>query len=330
MLWRVVPGLGLLRVPPRAWVLVVFATAVLAGFGLEELRRQRGRLGRWKRVFLLAAGAFPALLVAGYWLRIGPPPLNLMMFGLMTPLAIALIGLMPQVSRSQVRPHLKPETLKPETILSLAAVLLVTLDLLVVDGTLIKVRSPEEVFAEGREVAAWLAAQPGRFRVYSPSYSIPQHVAELHGLELVDGVDPLQLHVYADYLTRAAGLEPQGYGVTLPPFPEGEDTRTALRHVVPDTEMLGLLGARYVVAFFPIHHPDLLESGVIDGVYVYVNRAAQPVADAKNAIALSDGTSLFEYDPWAVYAGWAVSGVTTLGVLVVWLVCLSRRRRANG
>ena len=325
VLWRVVPGLGLLRVPPRAWVLVVFAAAVLAGFGLEDLRRHRGRLERWKRASLLAAGAFPAMLVAGYWLRIGPPPLNLMMFGIVTPLAIALIGL-----RSQVGRHLKPETLKPETILSLAAVLLVALDLLVVDLTLVEARSPEEVFAEGREAAAWLAAQPGRFRVYSPSYSVPQHVAELAGLELVDGVDPLQLHVYADYLTHAAGLEPQGYSVTLPPFPEGDDTRTALQDVVPDAEMLGLLGARYVAAFFPIHHPDLLESGVIDGVHVYVNRAAQPVADAKNAIGLSDGTSLFEYDPRAVYAGWAVSSVTAASLLAAWVVGLYRRQRGVG
>jgi hypothetical protein len=325
VLWRVVPGLGLLRVPPRAWVLVVFAAAVLAGFGVEEVRRHRGKLERWKRASLLAMGAFPALLVVGYWLLVGPPPLNLAMFGIVTPLTVALIGL-----RSQVGPNLKPETLKPETLFGLAAALLVTLDLLVVDLTLVGARSPAEVFAEGREAAAWLAAQSGHFRVYSPSYSIPQHVAELHGLELADGVDPLQLRVYAGYLTRAAGLEPQGYSVTLPPFPEGEDTRTALQDVVPDAEMLGLLGVRYVAAFFPIRHPDLLELGVMDGVYVYLNQAAQPVVDAEAAIGLSDGTNLFEYDPGAVYAGWAVSGVTWLGLLAAWLVCLSRRRRVDG
>jgi hypothetical protein len=330
VLWRVVPGLGLLRVPPRAWVLVVFAAAVLAGLGVEEVRRHRGKLERWKRASLLAMGVFPALLVAGYWLLVGPPPLNLAMFGVMTPLAVALIGFRFQVSRFQVGTHLKPETLKPETIFGLAAVLLVTLDLLVVDLTLVGARSPEEVFAEGREAAAWLAAQPGRFRVYSPSYSIPQHVAELVGLELADGVDPLQLRVYADYLTRAAGLEPQGYSVTLPPFPEGNDTRTALQDVVPDAGMLGLLGARYVAASFPIRHPDLLELGGMDGVYVYLNQAAQPVVDAEAAIGLSDGTNLFEYDPGAVYAGWAVSGVTGLGLLAAWLVCLSRRHRVDG
>jgi len=227
---------------------------------------------------------------------------------------------------------LKPETLKLETILGLAAVLLVAVDLLVVDRTLVGARPPEEVFADGRAAAEWLAAQPGHFRVYSPSYSIPQHVAELYGLELADGVDPLQLRVYADYLTRAAGLAPQGYSVTLPPFPEGADVRTALRDVVPDAEMLGRLGVRYVAAAFPITDDKLQPMGRFDKVYVYRNEEARPVADAgwSGGIVLSDGTVLFRYHPWAVYAGWAVSGVTVVGLLAGWLASRLRRRRADG
>jgi hypothetical protein len=69
---------------------------------------------------------------------------------------------------------------------------------------------------------------------------------------------------------------------------------------------------------------------VIDGVHVYVNQAAQPVVDAKNAIALSDGTNLFEYDPWAVYAGWAVSSVTAASLLAAWVMGLYRRLRGIG
>ncbi len=356
VLWRVVPGLGLLRVPPRAWVLVVFATAVLAGFGVEGTRgrggrgtrrqgdkgtggqgdketrgqgdKGTGRLKRRKQALLLAMAMFPPLLVVGYWLLVGVPPLNLVMFGVMAPLAIALVGFRFQVSGSQVGANLKLETLKPETIFSLAAVLLVAVDLLVVDATLVGARSPEEVFADGRAAAEWLAAQPGHFRVYSPSYSIPQHVAELHGLELADGVDPLQLHTYADYLTRAAGLEPQGYSVTLPPFPEESDVHTALEDAVPDAEMLSLLGVRYVAAAFPVADRRFQLVDRFDGVYLYRNERAQPVVDAglDGGIVLADGTVLFRYRPWAVHAGWAVSAGTGVSLLAGWL----RRRRADG
>ena len=263
LLYRLIPGLGLLRVPPRIWVLVTFAAAALGGLGVDETIRRGGRNERR---------------------RAGP-----LLFGLV-------------------------------------AVGLVAIDLLSVDATLIKARSPEQVFADGRAAAEWLAAQPGHFRIYSPSYSIPQHVAELYGLELADGVDPLQLCAYADYLTRAAGLEPGGYSVTLPPFPEGSDNvRIALQDVSPDAEMLGQLGVRYVAAAFPISAPGLLEQGVMDGVYVYLNQAAQPVVEAEHAIESGDGTVLFEYNPWPVYAGWAVSVATVIVLSVVWLW----KRRTN-
>jgi hypothetical protein len=334
VLWRVVPGLGLLRVPPRAWVLVVFATAALAGLGVEGPyeRKSTGRRQHRKQALLLALGAFPAMLLLGYRLTVGTPPLNLLMFGVVTPLMAGLIGFKSQVSGVHVKTILKLETLKPETILGLAAVLLVAVDLLVVDGTLIEARPPEKVFAQGREAAEWLAAQPGHFRVYSPSYSIPQHVAELYGLEPADGVDPVQLRDYADYLTRAAGLEPQGYSVTLPPFQEGSDVHTALKDVVPDTEMLGLLGVRYIAAAFPITDSSLQPVGQFDGVYVYHNEEAQPVASAESGsdIVRSDGVTLFHYRPWPVYAGWAVSGVTVTGLLAGWLLDGWRRRRADG
>jgi heme exporter protein D len=350
VLWRIVPGLGLLRVPPRAWVLVVFATAVLAGLGVDQTRGQgkgkgkgwTGSLKRWPRVWLLAVGAFPAMLVAGYWLLVGMPPLNLAMFGLVTPLTVVLVGLGSGASKPCVNVNLKPETLTPETltpetpepeiIFGLAAVLLVAVDLFVVDVTLVEARPPEEIFADGREAAEWLAAQPGRFRVHSPSYSVPQHVAERYGLELADGVDPLQLRVYADYLTRAAGLEPQGYSVTLPPFPEGADVRTALQDVVPDVEMLGLLGVRYVAAAFPIADGKLHLVGQFDGVYVYRNEGAEPLAGTASGgdIVLSDGRTLFRYRPWPAYAGWAASGVTVIALLAAWLVSWSRRRRIDG
>jgi len=280
-------------------------------------RRWR-RAGRWLG---LGVGVFPPLLVAGYWLLVGVPPLNLMMFGVVMPLAVILC-------------HSQHAT----QWLGLAAVLLVAVDLLVMDGTLVEARSPEEIFADGRAAAEWLAAQPGHFRVYSPSYSIPQHVAELYGLELADGVDPLQLHTYAEYLTRAAGVEPQGYSVTLPPFSEGAavrtapDVRTALRDVTPDVEMLGRLGVRYVAAAFPIADWGLQLEGQFDGVYVYRNEEAWPVGKVElgAGILLADGTALFQYRPWPVYVGWTVSGVTGVSLLAGWLVSWLRRQRADG
>jgi len=344
VLWYIVPGLGLLRVPPRAWVLVVFALAVLAGVAIgDNIRRGRRLLSAYPKnvtdaspcvgisgigmplvrffgwalspldlgLMLLAPS-----LVAGLWLLHGRLSLNLLMFGLVMPLTLAAYRLRGNVVRPQVA--------------NAALVLLVAADLAVVDGTLIEGRLPEEVFAPGRSAAAWLAARPGRFRVYSPGYSIPQHVAGLYGLELADGVDPLQLRVYADYLIRAAGLETSqaGYSVTLPPFPEGtEEIATALADVTPNPEMLGELGVRYIVSAFPIAHPALRETRHTDGLYIYLNLLAKPLRPAENGIVLGDGTVLFAYDPLPVYLGWGCSALTVLGLFVLAVILLRSSRR---
>jgi hypothetical protein len=270
----------------------------------------------------MGLGLFPLLVLIGYWLLVGMPPFNLVMFGLVSPLAVALAGFSVRVPRPQVGGNLKAATLKPRTLLGPAVGLLVVVDLLVVNATLVEARSPEVVFADGRAAAEWLAAQPGRFRVYSPSYSIPQQVAEKYALELVDGVDPLQLRVYAEYVTRAAGLKPGGYSVTLSPFPGEGDEHTALAGVVPDAEMMGQLGVRYVAAAFPVVDRAWQPVGLFEEVFIYENERARPLPETGGAgsIALADGTTLFQYQPRAVYVGWAISGATASILLVGGLV----------
>jgi hypothetical protein len=301
--------------------------AVLAGLGVEEkTRREDSRtrgVSRWRHALVLAAAAAPLMLLVGYWLMISKPPLNLAMFGIITPLAVAL--------------HSARLAERTARWLGITTVLLVALDLSVVDITLIEARSPEHIFEHGRASAEWLADQPGRFRVYSPGYSIPQHVAEHYGLELASGVDPLQLLPYADYLTRAAGLQPQPeYSVALPPLPEGNDVKTALEGACPNAEMLGQLGVRYAVAAFPIDcrqqtaNPGWQLVDQFDGTYLYQNEDARPVPDTGSeiSIALADGSDLFRYDPRPVYAGWALSGATLAGV-ISWAAARSRSRGAD-
>jgi hypothetical protein len=217
--------------------------------------------------------------------------------------------------------------------LSIAAVLLVALDLLIVDTTLIGARAPEDVFADGRAAAEWLASRPGRFRVYSPSYSIPQHLAERYRLELADGVDPLQLSVYADYLNRAAGLQPQqDYSVTLPTFPEGTEVRTALQDVSPRADLLGQLGVKYVVAAFPLpESPGTTDAfhlvGRLGDVFIYQNGAFSTPAprDGGRTITLADGRVLYAYQVWPVLAGGGISIATAIGA-VVWFITHSGPR----
>jgi hypothetical protein len=93
--------------------------------------------------------------------------------------------------------------------------------------------------------------------VYSPSYSLPQQTAIHSGLELADGVDPLQLSAYADFMETASGVPQSGYSVTLPPFQGGEPA-TANSAYTPRPDLLGLLNVRFVAAQFDLAHPRLV------------------------------------------------------------------------
>jgi hypothetical protein len=265
MLYRVLPPLGWLRGPARAWFLVVLAAAVLAARGLTALEGRVSRRPWLDRAAVGLAGAALAGGIGAISLRL---PANVVVAAVAWPLAGTLVALR---AGGRLR-----RALFAGVVLALALA-----DLFTVGATLYRVRPASEVLAEGEPAAAWLAVQAGRFRVYSPSYSIPQHTGAVYGLEMADGVDPFQLAKYVDFMRAATGVDVPGYGVTVPPFPEvseGEDMLLAHRDVAPDLGLLGLLNVRYLAAAYPMEVDGLAPLGERGGVHLYRNEQAFPRA----------------------------------------------------
>lgn len=115
------------------------------------------------------------------------------------------------------------------------------------------------------------------FRVYSPSYSVQQQVAAWHNLELVDGVDPLQLRSIAAWMIQASGVPQNGYSVTLPPFSTGNPALDNKAYV-PDARKLGWMNVRYIVSAFPINAAGLRLIRADEAVWVYRNLEERPRA----------------------------------------------------
>ena len=275
------PGVALLRVPGRAWFLVAFAAALACGLSVDALMRRRearlskkgmlaGLLVAWIALLFGLGGAILAYTRG----QAGADRLGLSLIGLavILPLAVGLV-----IARASGR-------LAPPRF-GLMALTLIAIDLIGVGWGQYRVESKGEVFADGRALADALRLAPKSratlFRVYSPSYSVPQHVAQEYELELADGIDPLQLERTVRFMQQATGVGEWDYSVTLPAF-EGlgpdEEVRTLLAGVAPDPALLGLLNVRYVVAHFPIAHADLIEKARIEGAYVYENVRASPPA----------------------------------------------------
>ncbi len=260
------PGSTLLRVPARAWFVVTFAVAVLAGLGMDGLMNWTGRARHRSTLLAITIGLFAALF--GLLGALTTRSASLFWLAIFAPAIIALIMLRVQHRLSAQR-------------FAQLAWLLIALDLITLAWTLYRPVSLAEAFADGQEPAHWLAEQPDRFRVYSPSYSVPQQVGQQYQLQLADGIDPLQLRRYVQFMQLASGVGEWGYSVTLPAFPGAqtdEDIRTALSHIKPNPALLGLLNVKYVDAAFPIDLPELIERARFGSTYVYENTQTQPRA----------------------------------------------------
>jgi hypothetical protein len=107
--------------------------------------------------------------------------------------------------------------------------------------------------------------------VYSPSYSLPFP----DGLQHADGIDPLHLATFSDYMARASGLPLKEYSVTVPSFMDenGEVLQSA-----PDAELLGLLNVRYVASEFLLPSSSLILEQRFEGTYLYQNSLWRPRA----------------------------------------------------
>jgi hypothetical protein len=135
-------------------------------------------------------------------------------------------------------------------------------------------RTFNEALDEGAEEIHYLSLQGSDFRVFSPSYSVPQQTTAFSAIEMVDGIDPLQLTTYVNFVNKSIGLTAKGYSVTLPTFETGNPNIDASA-IQPDAESLGLLNTRFVVSAFPITTSGWkLEKTTVQN-YIYSSNSAR-------------------------------------------------------
>ena len=261
------PVLSLLRVPARALFLTGFALAGLAAWGLDAVLTGLSKAAeRRLRLILFGLAGFAVVLAMGVGVMTSGLPLS---FAWGAGAVCATVAWLTWGTRGGATQR---------TNLWISGLLLIALsDWGMVDRSLIVFRPAEQVLGEGADAAGWLARQEGTFRVYSPSYSIPQQTAAIFGIQLADGVDPLQLESYAAFMEGATGVPRSGYSVTMPPFADG-DPRTANAGYAPDPAALGLLNVRFIASAFDLPVKGLEIRANINGIRMYENMQALPRA----------------------------------------------------
>lgn len=282
LLVEALPFLRWFRVPARAWLVVMLAGSVLAGYGLQAViqtveRVQRGEVVQRLALKRLATagGLAGSLFCGGFTLAVladlpGTIGAGVMIVGVLLG-SVLLLGLYGRLNVTRLA-------------LLLIAVLFV--DLAWTGRSWVEWRGPERWLTHQQALADVLKAD-GATRVYSPNYALEQQVAAANGLRLFYGVDPFQLNGIVSAVEQASGVPVTQYTVILPPLelePSGEDDertpqellRTANVDAVPDTSLLASWGVSHVVATYPIENVHLTLLTDLNGTFVYRNSEYDP------------------------------------------------------
>lgn len=259
------PLVSWLRVPARSLFLTGLGLAALAGYGLEALLNPATHEKvKVYRMLLFGAGLFSLLLVVGTSSVNGEITKNLVWGAIAM---LASIGWIWLATRQVL-------TAKSWLI---GLFLILVFDLSLVDMNSFAGRDSRQVLGERDEVASYIAGQGGDTRTYSPSYSIPQQTAISYGISMADGVDPLQIAGYAEFMDEASGVPRGEYSVTIPPFENGNPGSDNQLYT-PDAEKLGLLNVGYVAADFELDAAGLIPEEELGEVRIYKNLAQRPPA----------------------------------------------------
>lgn len=360
-----VPIAGWFRVPSRAWFVVALALIILSAYSLDAfIRSGMGRRGRLVAVAMSLAGL---IWVLASWL--------MRLQGSLTGAGAALTGTglgLLVLGRGPSLPALRRWLPSVQPVWIGGGMILATLiaSLLLVDRMLIEGRPLKEVNAGDTAILAQLPERCAL--IYSPSFDLLSPAAAEASIATLHGVDPFQLRGSAEAIARGAGVPVQGYSITAPPIPAGNQRpEHALAATKINYDALADLSVSVVVSRFPLTSERLGLNVASDSFYIYQlvqartsacyagpnrltvtgvpddSRLILPVSWAPGwrassggkALAISSASGLLEvesppgegpftvelrYRPLADYIGIMISGLTTLGLAIGWLV-LARR-----
>ena len=261
------PGMSLLRVPSRALFLTGFALPVICANTIQLIysKRVTGESGGGAyNVFLVGFAGFLIMATVGIWFLSDSLPLEFLWGAVAVLCAVLFLILY--------------EKEKITSFIALCGLVVVLcLDLGGVDASQMAYRELSEVNEEKAELINAFSNNTEPFRIYSPSYSVPQQMAALNELELADGIDPLQLMSYVEFMETATGVPGNSYSVTMPPFLSGDPIYDN-QYVKPDIEVLSLLNVKYIVAEFPVSLDGLRFLKRYGQTWLYENTKTLPRA----------------------------------------------------
>jgi hypothetical protein len=263
-----IPILSLLRVPSRFLFLFDFSTTMILGFSIDALIRGDCtgiifKSASWLAV--MAVGGLAILLAIVLRFITGSLPVEMLWGLILFTISLGILFLIRYIP------------IQGDVII-IGLTLIIGIDLGVAGNS--QLRWVAEVPAEQIElrIANSITKFQLQGRGYSPSYQVSQLTSERMNIEMISGVDPMQLERFVRYFSDATNIPVNEYSIPLPPLNE-DPIGDSNRGILPDAEKLGWMNVEYMVTGERFENPVGWEHlSRVDGTYIYINLHNRPRA----------------------------------------------------
>jgi hypothetical protein len=231
------PGLNLMRVPPRAMFLGNLAMILMAVEGFRwAITRPDAKLWKPARLTMIAIGLFSVLFAVLSISMVGDKAREIQ---ISAEVSVGVIILIESLRASRGKWQLP------------LLITLIVLDCVIAAHMTFQYR-PRPDSVSIKVVETILNGTTTRVgRIYSPSYSIPQDLAADYSWQLAEGINPLQLRTYVDALEVASGVPTDSYSVVQPPLATGNPELDNQDEVV-NVDELRRLNVTWVAAAYQV------------------------------------------------------------------------------
>ena len=251
ILYSIIPGYSVLRVPARWWLFSLFAISLLAGWGLEKWLTKASRTDSRTKAVLIAFGLFYGLTAVLALIATTTFPFVVL------PSAIGVIMILLIV-------HGAPSKKRLILIASM-----VVIDLWWTTAGLLRPQPASDSQISSPIIKLLMdAAQKGE-RSFAPYGGFEMSKLAAFNLRAADGYDPFAINAYSRFVTYASGCDYFSYSATAPPTGGNPAAVQECPEFKPVTQLLSLLNIRYLLLPNPGLFPNATPLLSSDGLWVY-------------------------------------------------------------
>ncbi|MAS37062.1 MAG: hypothetical protein CL610_23885 [Anaerolineaceae bacterium] len=270
LMFELVPGFSLLRVPARIWIFASIAIIMLAALSVDALVRPRSQpvsRASWQLLFA-SSGLLILFTVAGRFLTRRPGEADWLL-GLLASGGVLL------VIAALRRWHSSGLANRFAIVLLIA----LTVDLFPLAMAFAAPLPVDRLFTLPPIGVSLnqMTDDALMYRTYSIRREIRDHHAVANHWQTADGLNSFQFAPYSRYMRLASGCVLDGVAAAVPPCASNEIEPDAYLEAVPDMDLLGALNVRYVISPFALPETDQLKLvSASDDARLYENKAVLP------------------------------------------------------